>query len=116
MTATELELLELFGVEPELKWLEEDLGWMYNDAVYRFSIQDFQLTVALSPATRDIRIIVKRGDQHVYEFQSLGVQDVRVIQTKDTSALEVILDTHSTLRMQVFPSFEVWHGYDVYSR
>lgn len=75
ITAEEWQLLSFFECEPEL--LDPNEHWAYNDAVYRVTDGVTKLSVAIQPACRDIRIIIESQGYRLYEFESMGIVDVR---------------------------------------
>src|ERR1051325_9995490 len=77
ITATELQMLECFGVEPRL--LDPSDPWCYNDAAYLVEVEGLSISFAVQPAYRDVRIIVRRGEQRVYELNAVDVVDVLVL-------------------------------------
>ena len=105
MTATELQLLACFGAEPRL--LDPFAPWCYNDAAYLVEVDGYSVSFAVAPAYRDVRLIVTRDDRHVFELNSTGVSDVRVIDELGIDALELIIDDRSWLRLQLRPAFEI---------
>jgi hypothetical protein len=105
ITATELQLLAYFGVEPRL--LDPGVPWCYNDAVYRVEIDGYAVSFAIAPAYQDVRIIVERGERRLFEFNSVRVRDVRVIDEPGVDAAEVIMTEQSWLRLQLRPKFEI---------
>jgi hypothetical protein len=111
ITATELQLLACFGVEPQL--LEPTDPWCYNDAAYVVEVDGFVVSFAVAPAYPDVRIIVRRGGQRVFEFNSMGVGDVRVIDEPGVDAVEIVLAEQSWLRLQLRPAFEITQGFAV---
>jgi hypothetical protein len=110
ITATELQLLECFGVEPQL--LDPTDPWCYNDAAYRVEVDGYSVSFAVAPAYQDVRIIVSRGERRIFEFNSMGVRDVRVIDEPGVDAVEVILGQQSSLRLQLRPVFEITQRFD----
>jgi hypothetical protein len=56
ITATELQLLECFGVDPKL--LDPNDPWSYNDAFYVVEIDGLSVSFAVQPSYRDVRLIV----------------------------------------------------------
>ena len=109
--ATELELLACFGVEPQL--LDVDVPWCYNDAAYLVEVDGLSVSFAVQPAYRDVRLIVRRAEQRLFEFRAVGVGDVRVIDERGIDAVEVVLAEQSWLRVQLRPAFEVTQGFAV---
>jgi hypothetical protein len=110
VTATELELLACFGVEPQL--LDTDVPWCYNDAVYAVEVDGLSVSFAVHPAYRDVRLIVRRGEQRLFELNAVGVVDVRVIEEYGLDAVEVFLSSESWVRLQLRPVVEVTQGFE----
>ena len=108
VSATELQMLGCFGVEPEL--LDPDVPWSYNDAVYLVDLDGLTVSFAIQPSYRDVRIIVNRGNQRLFELNAVGVTDVRVIDAPGIDAVEVLLANSCWLRMQLRPAFEITQG------
>ena len=109
ITATELELLSCFGVEPVL--LEPDEIWYFNDSAYCVQVEGLSVSFAFQPYHRDVRIIVSRNGQRLFEFNSMGVADVKVIDEPGVDAVEVLMIERSWLRLQLQPVFEITQGY-----
>jgi hypothetical protein len=108
--AQELELLECFGVEPQL--LDPGVPWRYNDALYVVEVDGLSVSFAVQPAYRDVRLIVSRGGQRLYELNAVGVADVRIIDELGRDIVEVRLSEREWLRVQVRPTFEITQGFD----
>lgn len=109
ITATELELLGCFGVEPRL--FDASVPWCYNDSVYKFAIGDLAVSFAIQPACRDVRLIVYRGGTRLFEFNAVSVDDVRVIDKPGVDAVVVEMTEESWLRLQIRPVFEITQGF-----
>jgi hypothetical protein len=105
ITATELELLTCFGVEPELR--DSDIAWCYNDAAYLVEVDGWAVSFAVAPSYRDVRIVVRRAGQTIFEFNSMDVVDVRIVDEKGIDAIDVVLTERSWLRLQLGPTFEI---------
>jgi hypothetical protein len=109
VTATELEVLACLGVEPQM--LDSDVPWCYNDAAYLVEVDGLSVSFAVAPGFGDVRLIVRRGDQRLFEFSAVGVRDVRVIDEPGVDAVEVVMAEESWLRLQLRPAFEVTQGF-----
>jgi len=105
ITATELELLACFGIEPHL--IEPEAPWCYNDAVYAVQVNGLSVSFAVQPEYRDVRLIVRDGAAVMFELNSMGVRDVRVIDEPGVDAVEVVMDEQSWLRLQLRPAFTI---------
>jgi hypothetical protein len=109
MTANELELLACFGVEPTL--LEPGDPWFYNDAVYSMEVGGLSVSFAVQPSCRDVRLIVRLGGRRHFEFNAMGVDDMRVIDERGIDAIVLTLAERSWLRVQLRPAFEITQGH-----
>jgi hypothetical protein len=109
ITATELGLLECFGVEPKL--LDPGVPWCYNDAAYLVEVDGLSVSFAVAPYYRDVRLIVRRGEQRLYELNAVGVEDVRVIDEPGRDIIEILVTEQEWLRVQLRPVFEITQEY-----
>ncbi len=89
VTATELEILSCFGVEPRMR--DGDIPWSYNDSTYSVEVDGLSVSFAVAPGYQDVRLIVGRGGQRLFELNAVGVADVRVIDTPGVDAVEIII-------------------------
>ena len=112
VTATELELLACFGVEPVL--LEPAELWCLNDAAYCMEVEGFSVSFAVRPYHRDVRIVVSRSGHRLFEFNLTGVADVKVIDEPGVDAVEVMITEDSWLRLQLQPVFEITQSFSHY--
>jgi hypothetical protein len=110
ITATELDLLACFGVEPKL--LDPDEPWCYNDAAYLVQVDGLSVSFAVRPAYRDVRLIVHRGAQRLYELNAVEVADVRVLDEPGRDLVEIQLSDRAWLRVQLRPAFEITQGFE----
>ncbi len=111
ITATELQLLTCFGVEPRL--LEPTDPWCYNDAAYVVEVDGYEVSFAVAPAYHDVRIVVRSASRRVFEFNSMGVRDVRVIDEPGVDAIEVVVAEQSWLCLQLRPAFVITQRFAV---
>lgn len=111
MTATELELLACFGVEPQL--LDAHVPWCYNEATYLVEVDGLSVTFVVAPGYRDVELGVRRGEQRLLGLKAGGVRDVRVLDEPGVDAVEVLIAEGSWLRLQLRPSFEVTQGFEL---
>jgi hypothetical protein len=110
ITAQEWELLGCFGVEPQL--LEPGVPWCYNDAVYAVEVDGLSVSFAVQPSYRDVRLIVRKAGQRLYELNAVGVADVQILDEPGRDIVEVRLSELEWLRVQVSPTFEITQGFD----
>jgi hypothetical protein len=110
ITATELQLLECFAVEPKL--LDADVPWFYNDALYQCEVEGLEISFAVQPSCRDVRLIVSRGKKCLFELNAVDVADVQVIDEFGVDAVIVLLNERSCLRIQLRPDFEITQEFE----
>ena len=107
ITAEEWQLLSFFESEPEL--LDPNEHWAYNDAVYRVTDGAVELSVAIQPAYRDVRIIIQNGGHGFYEFESMGIVDVRYLRDATGELLEFVIDERNSMQLRVRPTIRLHH-------
>jgi hypothetical protein len=112
ISAQEWELLACFGVEPQLA--EQDIPWCYNDSVYAVEVDGLSVSCATHPSYRDVRVIVLRGNERLYELNAVGVADVRVLDEPGHDILEIRLSEREWLRVQLRPTFEITQAFKNY--
>jgi hypothetical protein len=111
ITATELELLACFGVEPIRSG--EEVPWVYDGSVYSLRLGEFHIAFSVQPSYRDIGMTVQLRDLPLYDLHARGVRDLMVIDEPGVDALEIRLTERETLRVQLRPSFSVTHSFAV---
>jgi hypothetical protein len=89
------------------------MPWCYNNAVYSVEADGFSVSFAVQPSYRNVRLIVRRGEHRLFEFNAVGVADVRIIDEPGVDAVEVLLTGGAWLRVQLRPAFEVTQGFEV---
>ena len=68
------------------------------------------MSFALSPSYRDVRLIAGIDDRVIYEFNGVGVHDVRYHNDGGLETLEVQISEHDRLWLKIKPSIHVEHG------
>jgi hypothetical protein len=101
ISATELELLSLFEVVPKLRDPEEP--WEYNDALYEMKQGELSLSFSVAPSYKDVRLILKRGNATLYEFNATGVEDVKYQNDSGRESLEIVINEQDRLLLKVKP-------------
>src|SRR5437762_14260111 len=89
ISAEEWEVLSFFEVQPKLA--DKDIAWPYNDFLYEIERGDLSLSCAIAPAYRDVRLILKRGSEKLYELNATGVDDVKYDFQSLSPALVLVL-------------------------
>ena len=65
------------------------------------------VSLAIQPSDSRMRLIVRRGEQTLFELNAVGVQDLRVVDQRGVDAVDIVLSEHSSLRLQLRPVLEV---------
>ena len=107
ISAEEWEVLSFFEVQPKLA--DKDIAWPYNDFLYEIERGDLSLSCAIAPAYRDVRLILKRGGEKLYELNAMGVDDVKYENRLGTETLEIVLSPKERLRLKVRPQIAIDH-------
>lgn len=107
VTVEEVELLSFFGVVPKLR--DPGEPWIYNDALYEASVEGSSVSFALAPSYKDVRLIVTSNDTAIYEFNGVGVHDVRYHSDGGRETLEVQINERDRLWLKIRPSIRVQH-------
>jgi hypothetical protein len=101
LSIDEYDLVQFFSALPTQ--LDEAVPWEYNDSVYDASDSWMHLSFAIAPAVKDVRILVTIGGICVYEFNAMGVADVRYRSEKDRDSLEVVVASRHSVWLTVKP-------------
>ena len=107
ISATALDLLTFFEVEPTL--LDPNDPWPYTDAAYSVSQGVFDLSFAVAPAYKDVRIVLKVGGAALYELTALGVVDVKYHEDNGRESLEVVTSESDRLFLRLKPTISLSH-------
>ena len=107
ITATELQILSFFEVEPSK--LDPNDPWIYNDCCYQVDAGGLSLSCSIAPAYKDVRITLKQGDARIYELNARAIEDLRYHQENNRESLEFILGPNETLWLRLKPSIELLH-------
>ena len=107
ISAEEWEVLSFFEVEPKLA--DKDVPWPYNEFLYELERGDLFLSCAIAPAYRDVQLILKRGDEKLYELNAMGVDDVKYENQHGIEILEIVLSPRERIRLKVKPQIHIAH-------
>jgi hypothetical protein len=102
ISASELDLLTFFEVEPTLS--DPALPWIYNDALYTIWKGEVDLSFAIAPSYKCVRIILKHGGAVVYELNSKGVGNVKYHKDGGRECLEIIISRADKLLLNLKPA------------
>lgn len=103
--ATERQLLACFGVEPQ--WLEAGIPWYYNTATYTLALDRWHIEFVLQPSSGEVLLRIDCAGQRCFEFSATAVRDVRVIDQPGVDAVEIVMEEHSRLTLQLRPSVKI---------
>jgi hypothetical protein len=107
ITATDLDLLTFFEVEPKPR--DADVPWPYNDFLYETTRGEFQISCAIAPAYKDVRLILSLRGSTLYELNAVGVNDVRYEKDGSGELLEVIVSSRESLTLRLRPEVSIDH-------
>ena len=110
ISAEDYELLGFFEQEPKL--LDTDLTWPYNDSLYEVAQGEKTLSVAICPAYKDIRLIIKEMSSVVFELEAMGVEDIQVLRLKNQEVLEIKINNQQTVILKLKPFINIYQKYE----
>jgi hypothetical protein len=108
LTATELDLLTFFEVLPKLR--DEGDPWCYNDAAYEVRRGEFSLSFSVAPAYKDVRLILKRTEHTLYEFNAMDIEDLKYEKTRGGEVLEIVVTARDSLILRLDPDISISHS------
>ena len=106
----EWQVLSCLEVEPEL--LDPDEPWVVNDAAYRVTQGDVTLSFSIAPSYRDVRIILMRGEDRLYELNARSVHDVAYRRESDVEQIEIVLEDQSRISLRTKPHILLDQSFD----
>ena len=107
LSTNEVELLTFFEVEPTKT--DQDVAWVYNESVYQIARDGLSLSFAIHPSSGDVRMILKRDGQSLYELNAMGILDLRYFNERGSESLKLDLTERETLWIRVKPKIEFQH-------
>ena len=109
ISAEEWQLHSFFEVEPSVELDEETVSWPFCDAVFRVSQGDVNLSFAIHPARKDVRILLSLRSDVLYELNAGDVHDVRYVARPYSEVLEIELEPANVFAIQVRPKITIEH-------
>lgn len=106
-SVSELELLSFFEVVPKL--LDPENVWDYNDALYEVNQGELELSFSLAPSYKDVRLILKRGNDTLYELNAVGVEDIKYHNDSGRESLEVVFNSRDRFLLRLKPTIAFLH-------
>ena len=103
ISAKDWELLGLFEQEPERQGL--DPVWLFDDSAYKVKEGDLELTCAIHPYHRDVRLMLWARGNNVYEYSAMGVKDILV----SGDCLHIKVSEDEQIIITVKPSLTIKH-------
>jgi len=106
LTATELDLLSCFAVEPTLR--DPGVPWAHNSATYDVDVDGSVVSFTIEPSNRELKLTIRRAGQRVAELTANSFTDLQVVEGQPgRDALEVQLSDRGWLLLQVRPTVEL---------
>jgi hypothetical protein len=107
LSIEEVELLSFFEVEPTA--CEPELPWVYNDSVYEVRDARCQLSFAIAPAAKDVRVLLNLDGVLLYELNAVAIEDVRLHKDKGRESLEIIVSRGDSVWLRTKPNISIRH-------
>jgi hypothetical protein len=98
-------LLNLFGTIPVQR--DEDVPWVYNDSAYEITKGQTEMSFAVAPADRDVRIRLRVNGLLLYELNAMGIDDLKLNSEKGREWLEVIISQQQYIRLRAAPEISI---------
>ena len=83
--------------------MDPDVPWPYTELLFKVKRADFEVSFAISPAYRDIHLVVERNGNTVYELNAIGIDDVRYRKDSGGETLELALTARDLLLLRLAP-------------
>lgn len=107
ISAQEWQLTSFFEVVPTYPFADDP--WPYTEVVYELQRDGLSLSCAIHPSHRDVRIILKKGTDTLYELNAVAVHDVAYIGDPGGETLRVDLTEQESLLLRVSPHIQIAH-------
>lgn len=101
LSVDEYDLLDFFGCLPTKQ--DGEVPWKYNDSAYEVAESGVLVSFAIAPAYRDVRILLSVASATVFEFNAMGVEDVRGHSDKGRASLEVCVTPTNSIWLSLKP-------------
>lgn len=106
ISVDEFALLEFFEVLPVER--DEGVCWFYNDSVYAVAREPLRLSFAVTPAMRDVRLIVRMDEGVLYELNAMSIVDVKIHDVNGHGWLELVLSERQTIQLRIKPAIAIY--------
>jgi hypothetical protein len=110
MSIDEFDLLNFFATPPEQ--LDPDVPWPHNDSLYEAVDGHVQISFAIAPSVKDVRIILKSDGVTLYELNAMGIEDVNYHHDKGRESLEIILSERNSVWLRIKPQISITQTVD----
>ena len=105
LSVNEFDLLDFFEAEPGQ--LDTNVPWIYNDSAYETSDGSIQISLAIAPAVKDVRVILRCNGVSLYELNALAVNDIRIRDDKGRKSLEIVLSAGNSVCITLKPRISI---------
>ena len=110
LSVEEVDLVNSFGAEPMQQ--DSTVPWAYNDSAYEAVEAQTHLSFSIALSVKDVRILLTVCRVPVFEFNAMGVQDVRLHIDKGRDSLGVILTPRNSIWLYVKPQTSILQSVD----
>ena len=109
LSVDEWQLLSFFESRPEYPHPDEQ--WPDSDAIFTIRDSDLELSFAIHPVDRNVRLIIQCRGQRIYELNAMDVKDVRYSHDQ-WEILEIVLSDCESLSFRIKPHIELRQSVD----
>lgn len=105
ITANEEQLEEFFGVKG--KPLDINMQWPFNEYLYEVSRDGMELSVSIHPTLKDVRIILAKDENTIFESNRMAIQDITIETDGDAQSLVIHGANNQYLLIRVEPNIQI---------
>ena len=100
--------LTFFATSPAQ--LDPDVPWTYNDSVYEVADGRVQISFAIAPSVKDVRVVLKSDGVLLYELNAVGIEDVKYHDDKGRESLEIMVFARESVWLRIKPQISIAHN------
>jgi hypothetical protein len=100
LSVDEYGLLNFFGTVPAQR--DDNVP-----SAYEVTNGDAQVSFALTPAARDVRVLLRVSGIPMYELNAMGVEDVKLHNDKGCESLEAIVSERQSIWLRTSPAVSI---------
>lgn len=86
---------------------DADVPWIYNDSAYLATDGRVQISFALVPSCKDVRVLLKTNEALLYELNAIGVEDVKLHNDGGRESLEILVSQRESIWIRTKPAISI---------